>query len=143
MKKYLFIWILTFNSLYSYSQETPEYLINNFFSDFEKAGIKLAITNLYSTNIWLKDNQESMSDVLNKFAPIGNVTIFGKYCGFLQLSEKNTGKTMYAYSYMLKYERQPFRVLFVFYKPIDNWSLYSFSIDDELDDQLKNDIKND
>ena len=65
----------------------------------------------------------------------------GKYCGYSFLASSNANKVMYAYSYMLKYERQPFRVVFLFYKANDKWNLYSFSLDDEIDDELKNALK--
>jgi hypothetical protein len=41
------------------------------------------------------------------------------------------------YSYLVKYDRQPLRFIFKFYKPNDKWVLYSYALDDSLDDEIQ------
>lgn len=37
---------------------------------------------------------------------------------------------------MIKYDRQPVRFQFIFYKPSDKWQLQDFRYDDDLDTEL-------
>ncbi len=41
------------------------------------------------------------------------------------------------YSYLVKYDRQPLRFIFKFYKLNDKWVLYSYALDDSLDDEIQ------
>ena len=41
----------------------------------------------------------------------------------------------------MKYDRQPFRYIFEFYKPNEKWMLYSFKIDSEIDSEIEQSAK--
>ena len=62
----------------------------------------------------------------------------GDYNGYDLLTEKGIGTTMKLLSYMVKYDKQPVRFVFVFYKPKDTWKIYTFQFNTNLDDELTN-----
>src|SRR5688572_21957087 len=57
---------------------------------------------------------------------------FGKPIGVEFLSSEEAGDSLYALSYLQKFERHAVRWRFMFYKPRDRWVLNSFATDDNL-----------
>ena len=116
-------------------QSSPDDLIKNFFAKFEKEKPDSAIDGIYATNkfnIGLKTEIKNMESKLAE-----SIVPFGKYQGNEFIVKKSVGESFVIYSYLIKYEREPIRFLFVFYKPKNDWLLYSFSYDSKLEDELK------
>lgn len=61
----------------------------------------------------------------------------GKYHGQELITTKKFSESFILYSYLEKYDRQPIRFIFKFYKPDDKWVLYSYALDDGLDDEIQ------
>ena len=53
------------------------------------------------------------------------------------IEKKKFAESFELYSYMVKYDRQPIRFIFKFYKPNDEWVLYSYALDDNLDTEIQ------
>ena len=135
MKKQILIGILLLSSIVSYGQESPQDIIKNFFNVYNKNSSK-AIDELYATNPWsirIKDGIENVKKEINSYT----VDYVGKYYGYELITKKQFSESFVLYSYLVKYDRQPMRFIFKFYKPNDKWTLYSFKVDSSLDVEIE------
>ena len=66
-----------------------------------------------------------------------NENYMGKYYGKELITTKKFAESFELYSYMIKYDRQPLRFIFKFYKSNNKWVLYSFALDDSLDTEIQ------
>jgi hypothetical protein len=62
----------------------------------------------------------------------------GAYNGYELITEKGIGGSIKLMSYMAKYDKQPVRFIFIYYKPKDVWKIYTFQFNTNLDDELTN-----
>lgn len=62
----------------------------------------------------------------------------GKYYGYELIGVHKAGESesLVIYSYLIKYEFQPIRFQFVFYKPLDKQMIYNFQFDFDINDDL-------
>lgn len=134
MKKLLIVLLIsTSGSLFA--QSSPQELIDTFFATYEKDAGK-AVKELYATNKWterVKDDIDKVIGTVNGFTE----SYMGKYYGYEIITKKKFAESFELYSYLIKYDRQPIRFIFKFYKPNDNWVLYSYALDDSLDDEIQ------
>lgn len=134
MKKLLFV-LLILISVNSFAQSSPQDIINGFFATYEKDAGK-AIKELYETNKWterIKDDIDKIIGTVNGFTE----SYMGKYYGYEIITKKKFAESFELYSYMVKYDRQPIRFIFKFYKPNNKWVLYSYALDDSLDTEIQ------
>ncbi|AMC10204.1 hypothetical protein Lupro_02575 [Lutibacter profundi] len=134
MKKLLFV-LLILISVNSFAQSSPQDIINVFFATYEKDAGK-AIKELYETNKWterIKDDIDKIIGTVNGFTE----SYMGKYYGYEIITKKKFAESFELYSYMVKYDRQPIRFIFKFYKPNNKWVLYSYALDDSLDSEIQ------
>ena len=134
MKKLILIAFILI-SLTSVAQTTPQILIDNFFETY-KIDAGKAVKELYETNKWterVKDDIEKIISTVNGF----NENYMGKYYGKELITTKKFAESFELYSYMIKYDRQPLRFIFKFYKSNNKWVLYSFALDDSLDTEIQ------
>lgn len=117
------------------AQSTTEEIITEFFESYETSPQK-AIDYVFGTNKWMidrnKDGIENVKSQLTNF-----LGLVGEYYGYEKITEKSVGESFKLVSYMIKYDRQPMRFTFVFYKPNDKWQVQNFKFDDSLDDELE------
>lgn len=134
MKKLLFIVCLTLTGT-SFAQKSPNDMINDFFDTYQKDPGN-AIVELYKTNIWterIKDDIDNVANTVNGF----NEERMGKYFGFELITTKRFSESFELHSYLVKYDRQPIRFIFKFYRPNKKWVLYAFKLDDVIDDEIE------
>ena len=118
-----------------FAQSSPKNLIDNFFATYEEDPGK-AVKQLYETNKWnerIKDDIDKIIGTVNSFTE----SYMGKYYGYEIITSKKFSESFELYSYLVKYDRQPIRFIFKFYKPDNEWVLYSYSLDDSLDDEIE------
>lgn len=135
MKKLMLMGAISLLALTSQAQSNPEELIHTFFQEYAKSPAK-AVENIYATNPWnsrIKDGIESVKTEVNRYT----VDYVGPYYGHELITKKQLSESFLLYSYMIKYDRQPMRFIFILYKPKDKWSLFSFKIDSDLDDEIE------
>jgi len=117
------------------AQSTTEEITSEFFKTYDKSPQK-AVEYVFGTNKWMidrnKDGIENVKSQLTNF-----LGLVGDYYGYEKITEKSVGKSFRLISYMIKYDRQPIRFTFVFYKPKDKWQIQNFQFDDNLDDELQ------
>ena len=120
--------------------QEPKNMVDSFFLSYEKDGCTEALNNIFLTNSWLleysKDEIENLKNSL-----YSHINLIGKYCGYEIISERSIGNNLKHYSCMVKYERQPLRFSFVFYKANSSWVLYNFKYDDNLIEELEESAK--
>ena len=118
-----------------FAQSSPQDLIDDFFVTYEKDAGK-AVKELYATNKWterVKDDIENIVNMVNGFT----ADYMGKYYGYERIIIKKLSESFELHSYLVKYERQPIRFIFKFYKPNDKWILYAYALDDDIDDEIE------
>ncbi len=129
----LFLFISQSNLM---SQDTPILLIDKFFDDYEKIDISTALDNLYETNTWVARDMVVQLKAKMKLE-LENEEFIGKMYGYETLAIKSVNSSLKLYSYLVRYDRQPIRFTFQFYRPNDKWMIYSFKYDAELPDELE------
>ncbi|MEX2363963.1 MAG: hypothetical protein WD597_10075 [Balneolaceae bacterium] len=134
MKKILLFLIATIFSVDAFSQETPDILIEQFATNLSDVSADTAVTQLFSTNQWMSRNLDATDQVSRQLS--NTLPLIGNFIGKELITKKQVGESLVLYSYLFKYERQPIRFNFVFYRPTDKWLIYKFNYDDEMDDEL-------
>lgn len=116
------------------AQTNDKEIIKEFFEVFENDPIQ-ALEYAFSTNPWMARNVDGVESVKNKFADL--LPLIGDYYGWETITEKKIGENYKLVSYMVRYDRQPLRLTFIFYKPNDKWQVQNLQYDDNLDDELE------
>jgi hypothetical protein len=126
--------ILTF-TINGYSQESPEQLINKFFEKFKNEGSSEALDFIFSTNKWISQSDENIEGIKSQLKT--TLDQLGQYYDFESISKSSYGKNLVLHTFLIRYDRQPLRFMFLFYKPDNSWRLQNFSYDDNLDTELE------
>lgn len=113
--------------------DEPVSHIESFLETLENQNTQLAIENLFSTNKYVEHDSV-------KTRLIYNLNGFQNQLGPLLdnefLVKRSLGKDYVLYRYLIKYDRQPLRFSFVFYKPDDDWRFHLFYWDDNFNEEL-------
>jgi hypothetical protein len=56
--------------------------------------------------------------------------------GYELITEKNVGNNFKLQSYIVKYDKQPVRFIFIYYRPKDAWKIYTFQFNTNMDEEL-------
>ncbi|QDH79686.1 hypothetical protein FKX85_11820 [Echinicola soli] len=83
-----------------------------------------------------KDGTEKVKFQLREYA-----NLMGGYIGFEKLYEKSVGDSLKVSVYLVKYDRQPLRFIFKYYKGRDKWMLFNLKFDENIDDELEEIMK--
>ena len=111
---------------------TPEKINEHFFDLYDSKGISEALEFIFSTNDWINETQTS--ELKNKLVELTKK--LGGYQGQEVVSKRSISENYLLYSFLIKYDRQPIRYLFIYYKPKDKWQLQNFQYDDNLETEL-------
>jgi hypothetical protein len=118
------------------AQSSPKELSEQFFKTYEEKGSSAALDELYSTSSWIDKAQDAVLNLKNQIEGL-NEDYIGKYYGYELITEKKISNSFVLRSYLVKFDRQPIRYTFQFYKPNDTWSIYSFQYDGKLSSELE------
>ncbi len=113
-------------------------IVDEFFKVYKKKGHKEAVSELLATNKWI--SEASAFEVSTKLAEV--VDQIGEFQGHEKIKESKYGNSMIHYTYLVKYDRQPLRFLFRFYRPDDKWQTQGFEYEVEFSDDLDEKPKN-
>ncbi|MEB2777063.1 hypothetical protein SYJ56_17230 [Algoriphagus sp. D3-2-R+10] len=128
---YLFtLKFLLFSNL-AIAQNQPDDLVKEFFTTYQKSP-DIALEKMFNTNQWMLNNQDGLKNLKNQLN--NTLQLVGDYKGFEKISEVKKGQSIIELTYFVKYERQPLRFVFLYYKPIDQWRINNFFFDDKLFD---------
>lgn len=120
--------------------QTPDELVKTFFAEYKEKGVDESLDNLYATNPWIRENNEAVKNLKTQLNAM-NEGLVGKQRGHEPIARKTLGDSLILMSYLMKFDRQPIRFTFQFYKPLDKWMLYSFKFDDSFDNELEESSK--
>lgn len=109
-------------------------IIDAFFKKYKDKGADTAIDYLFSTNKLLA-NLPQLPVLKAKLDSLPQSA--GKYMGHELIAQKSASPSLFFYSYLVKFENQPYRFTFMFYKPGTEWELYRFKYDDQIDSELE------
>ena len=114
-------------------ENSPNHLVNTFFNIYEDKSTDEAFDYIFSTN-----NLISKSDVgliKSKISKYRNA--LGDYYGKEMFVTQKINETIEVQSYILKYENQPLRFIFTFYKPNKGWKIQNFKISDTFIEEVE------
>lgn len=115
----------------AYSNPETQKIVDDFFITYRNSP-KEAIVTLLSKNRWItNDDANKLVGQLDELT-----TQIGKFQGQEQIRHNSFGKSILQYVYIAKYERQPLKFVFRFYKPNDTWEFQSFNYEVDLMTEL-------
>lgn len=141
MRKHLYI--LSFSSLILgnlYGQNSEKAMLDQFFVIYQEDPVA-ALDYIYDFNPWIASQGEavqSLKDKLNPFIPLAGDYQEAEFIPTGRLRERFS-----MFIYLAKYDLQPLRFTFEFYKPKDRWMLYAFSFDNNFNEDMKDLLKRD
>lgn len=109
--------------------------IDKFFTLYESGKSIEAVDSIYSTNKWIRQKSDDIHNVKTQLQNLQSLV--GKYQGKVMLGAEDIEDRLTHVTYLALFERQPVRLEFVFYRPQDDWIIYSFSFDDDIDEELE------
>ncbi|GHT42528.1 hypothetical protein FACS189437_10470 [Bacteroidia bacterium] len=142
MKQFIFLVLIVFfiSCENKSKNEYPKYLVDNFFEIYETKGANDALDNIFQTNEYMIKQSKSDIETL-KESLYSHLNTVGNYHGYEIISEYSLGKSISHYCCVVKYDKQPIRFNFTFYKAKNSWVLYGLNFDNnimgELDDMAK------
>ena len=134
MKKILLSIFLTFLFGHSHAQAPTDH-IERFFKMQEELGFDQAIDTLFITNKWFAESKGAQENIKSQLSTLRNR--LGDYYGYESLTAQRVGTCYEYYTYLMKYERQPIRVHFSYYKAKDKWILQNFKYEDKIANDLE------
>lgn len=108
-----------------FAQDSPEEIMEYFFQIFIDDSNK-AIDYIFSTNSQIDINQPGIKSI--KEGMETQRKLLGNYYGYDLVSKYYVGSVYAKYNYLFKYERQPVKVVIIFYKPDNKWKTQSLNI---------------
>ncbi|WP_224485125.1 hypothetical protein [Robertkochia aurantiaca] len=140
MKKASFLLLVLISSQFSFSQLSPQEITFNFFETYKAKGASTALEDLYETNPWMSRSADAITNLKSQLEGL-NKDYVGAYHGYEKITEKTLGNSYMLLSFMVKYDRQPIRFIFHYYKPKDKWVIYAFKFDANIDEELDESAK--
>ena len=126
--------VFTLGIVKTSGQATTKEITDKFFGLYATDPIK-AVEYGFSTNKWMDRKQDDVANLKSKLKDI--VSLLGEYDGYELLSEKTAGQSTKMVTFIVRYDREPVRFTFLFYKPKDTWRLNNFSYDEDIDKDLE------
>ncbi len=116
-----------------YAQTNERAITAKFFQLFEQDPAQ-AVDYVYGLNKWIDLKSDAVLNVKGKLNQYRE--LLGAYQGHEFIAESRLGECFSVYVFLAKYDRQPLRFTFEFYKPKNEWIVYSFQFDDNFDDDM-------
>lgn len=121
------------------AEKSPENLVNTFFELYRSRGPVTAVDYIFANNPYIFEKQESIQSLKTKISNLEKM--LGKERGSFMVQNQDFEGTIRVITYIVKFDRQPLRFSFVFYKPADRWLTYQFNFDDAIDDSILKEAK--
>lgn len=119
---------MTYCSKATKPNSETQVIVEDFFKTLEHKGNSEAIERLFDKNKWMSpqilDTLSSQLSVL--------INQVGQYHGYEKIRERQYGERIIQFTYIAKYERQPLKFIFRFYKPNDKWQPQSVNMETDF-----------
>ena len=115
-------------------QESYQEKIDRFFDLVSRGENTEAVDFIYGDNAWISKKADAVANVRTQFS--GLKQIVGDYRAHEKIAEKKIAGRFAYIQYFVAYDRQPLSFVFEYYRPGDQWMLYSFSFNADIDDQI-------
>ena len=115
------------------AQTTTEEFTNEFFTLYKNSAEKAF--DYLTRDLLEKADKQTIENLKIQF--VNNVAGEGGYFGNEKIDEKNIGNSLKRLTFIIKHEKRPIRLSFIFYKPKEKWELKEFNFDGELINELK------
>jgi hypothetical protein len=135
MKNLIALIFLITISIHSYSQSSPDEIVETFFKAYQEQGSTEALNELYKSNKWIDINGAAMMNLKEKMETL-TIDFVGEFNGYELIVEKKLADSFILRSYLVKFERQPIRFTFQFYRPDKTWKIQNFSYDGDIDEEI-------
>jgi hypothetical protein len=100
------------------------------------------VKDLYQSGKWLSKDTVAIERVDSELRKLSSsVNLIGQLEGYELIRSRRMGETFWGLVYVLKYERQPIRLTFVYYNSKSSWSLFNFEIDEDIDVTFKKTLR--
>lgn len=133
----LMLGIVLFN-LNCFSQLNYQTITEEFFKTYSKNPLD-AYEYLFQGNKWIEKSKIEKSKIdFREF-----LKDLGEYCGYELIASNQLGDSYVISSFLVKYERQPYRIELEFYKPKEDWKIQNFSYDTNFDDEFEESLRYD
>src|SRR5687767_3252021 len=120
MKKMLLITLLLCPLGRLFCQNGPHEIVDKFFRLYAEETPDAALHYLFGTSKWADESNDSLESIKLKIDSIV-VKQMGDYHGHNLLLKRWIGNRLTFFSYMVRYDREPIRFEFFFYKPKNTW----------------------
>ncbi len=117
------------------AQEKPEDVTAQFFNLYENKSSDEAVDYVFATNKWLNSDKTAIDAI--KVQLKKGISIIGQYYGYELIEKKVLTENYVMLSYMLRYDRQPIKFMFILYRPNEKWQIQNLKFDDRLDDDME------
>lgn len=121
------------------SQGDYQNRVDSFFAHIKDGKYKEAVDFIYSDNPRMSVKSDDIQKVKNQFT--GLPDLVGSYLGHELLYKKVAADRFVHLHYFVVYERQPVSFKFEFYRPKNEWIIYSFAYDFNFDELLEEKAK--
>ena len=136
MKYLLALIFLAVFSIQLHAQSSPDEIVETFFKTYQENGSTKALNELYKSNKWIDVNGSAMISLKEKMETL-TVDFVGEFNGYELIVEKKLADSFILRSYLVKFERQPIRFTFQFYRPDKIWKIQKFSYDGDIDTEIE------
>jgi hypothetical protein len=135
MKKTIFFIVLIFSLTPIFAQNKPEDVTGKFFELYEKDGAAKAIEYIFDNNKYMDKNSDVLTQIQSRLSQL--VTLVGTYNGYELMESKYLGQSYLQQIFILKYDRQPIKFIFLLYKPKDVWQIQNLRFDDKFNEDFE------
>jgi len=123
----------------AFAQNEPQKTMDEFFYRYKNKSPNDAVGYIFGTNKYMAKSADQVENV--KYKLNSAIALMGKYYGYDPLTKKTAGENLVIYTFLVRYDRQPIRFNFTFYKANDQWVIFNYSFDDSVTEELKEAVK--
>ncbi len=117
------------------AQASPRAGVDKFFKEALGGGSDAAISNAFASNKWMQLSGDAIVNLQDQMAGLTEDT-FGKLYGHEVVKEKKLGENYVMLVAMARYDRQPIRFIFEYYRPNGQWVLHGLSFDIKMEEEF-------
>lgn len=142
LKKALFIVYLVSINFCSQAQDSnaePEGFVKQFFEILTSKGSEEAVSSFFRTNKYMSVAEAQINTLASRLGE--SIELLGEFYTYELITKAELNESYKIYSYLVKFDRQPLRFNFSFYRPNDTWVAMNFEFNDSFDEELKEAIK--